>query len=413
MIRHRRGGGGGGGGGGGSIEEGEGDENDGETEVDNSNEVSIFAATRWVLAQSPRTKFIRYLQWGLWLAMVVWMHSILVHLLQMNDIRYPPLSAAATRRTIRQLKREHQIETLAKQRVVVSLATMPGRERMLLDTLESLHRQSACPGRVQIHYSHKSEQELYPLAEMRDMVSLIQERHHTQRSPNPAESNSDENTMEITFHPADPQWRSSAKLLGALYLEWNGTSPSQQHASKSKEESLLVVADDDVSYESVWLESLLAGYILMNRNQRGTRVAIGMRGWRLQSSLQWGSPPVQKWGVTNYRGPWGAFPAGERYIIKGAKILQPYQVHVLTHVHGALYSPSFFEGTNIFHSPSDVHKSMDGTILIAVKEGKWPSTCVPLVMLRLTHPISFATNNMMKIEQTFGSRAILLKPTGR
>lgn len=370
MIRRYRHGGGGGGR---SIEEGGVSEDDVEKyEGDNNNKVSTFAP--W------RTKFllIRYLKCGFWLGMALWLHSILVYLSQMNDIRYPPLSASATRRTIRQLEREHQIETLAKQRVVVSMATMPGREGVLLETLESLYHQSARPGRVQIHYSHKNKQELYPLAKMKDKVSLMQERYRPKKqssSPNADEgsnsSNSDEDTnMKITFHLADPQWRSSAKLLGALYLEWNGTSPlhrqQQKQTLQTKEvdaETLLVVADDDVAYESVWLESLLVGHIVMGRHQPGVRVAIGMRGWRLQSSLQWGSPPIRKWGVTNYHGPWGAFSAGERYIIMGAKILQPYQVHVLTHVQGALYRPSFFEGTDIFHSPSDVHKSMDGTIL--------------------------------------------------
>jgi len=76
---------------------------------------------------------------------------------------------------------------------------------------------------------------------------------------------------ELSFHPADPNWRGATKLLGFLYQEWNGTvahprsvgriaateGEEKGGAREEKEENLVVVADDDFVYLPSWLESLL------------------------------------------------------------------------------------------------------------------------------------------------------------
>jgi len=271
------------------------------------------------------------------------------------------VATTSTRSSLRQRALRRRLTTLSR-RTVVSIGTVPRRRDQLLKTLDSIFRQTYPPSRVQIHYSSsrykrdysigrtertKGDDESYPDlgGVMREARQLLEDAQTSQRA--------ERIRTEVSFHAADPNWRSATKLLGFLRQEWGATSPpvpSNNAEGGHEEELLVVVADDDFQYLPTWLESLLAGHLLFPES------AIALRGWRIRKDLRYGAPSVGD--LPHPDGVWGSFPAVERYVIRGTNIVEPYRVGVATGVNGILLRPSFF-GSGIFDAPLPDHLSVD------------------------------------------------------
>jgi hypothetical protein len=231
------------------------------------------------------------------------------------------------------------LQEIASNRLVVSLGTVAGREKQLLQTVGSILRQSVLPKRILVHYSGDD----YPVNDLKEKV-LSQQSSNLLRRERPMSK-----PPAMEFHPAQDDWRSAAKLLGALQVEWKGTTKPSTTTINLDQETLIVVADDDFIYSGRWLESLLTGH-LQHPND-----AVALRGWRVRSDLHWGAPTL---GKPHPGGIWGSFHDVERYVIQGCNLCRSFQVGVLNGNCGILYRPSFFD-SDVFIAPSPVYHSMD------------------------------------------------------
>ena len=270
--------------------------------------------------------------------------------------------AQATRSHLRRRELHKKLAAISR-RTVVSIGTVPSRRNDLLKTLDSLFHQTFPPSRVQIHYSSESyhddnsgaddnhnvneTDESYP-----DLGGVIREAGRLLEYAQPNNQRDPRMRTQVTFHAADPSWRSATKLLGFLRQEWGGTSPPSpnQPGEDNQEEPLVIVADDDFQYLPTWLESLLVGHLLFPDS------AVALRGWRVRKDLRYGAPSVGS--LPHPDGVWGSFPAVERYVIRGANIVEPYRVGVVTGVNGILFRQSFF-GSEVFDAPSPDYLSVD------------------------------------------------------
>jgi hypothetical protein len=232
------------------------------------------------------------------------------------------------------------LQDVASNRLIVSLGTVTGRENQLVQTVESILRQSVLPKRILVHYSGDD----YPVNDLKEKVLVLVSK----QSCNLRRGEPISKLPSIDFYPAQDAWRSASKLLGALQIEWKGTIKPLTTTNLDRE-TLIVVADDDFIYSVRWLESLLTGH-LQHPND-----AVGLRGWRVRSDLHWGAPVV---GKPHPSGVWGSFPDTERYVIQGCNLYNSFQVGVVTGVNGILYRPSFFD-SDVFAAPSSVYFSMD------------------------------------------------------
>jgi hypothetical protein len=236
------------------------------------------------------------------------------------------------------------LQDIASNRLVVSLGTVTGRENLLVQTVESILRQSVLPKRILVHYSGDD----FPVNDLKEKVLLIvsKKSSNLRRREGPISK-----LPSIDFYPAQDEWRSAAKLLGALQIEWKGTTKPLTTTNLDRE-TLIVVADDDFIYSVRWLESLLTGH-LQHPND-----AVGLRGWRVRSDLHWGAPHISMGKQPHPNGVWGSFPDVERYVIQGCNLCDSFQVGVLTGVNGIVYRPSFFD-SQVFVAPTPVYLSMD------------------------------------------------------
>jgi len=267
----------------------------------------------------------------------------------------------ATRSHLRRRELHRKLAAMSR-RTVVSIGTVPSRRNDLLKTLESIFHQTYPPSRVQVHYSSEryhdnnsgadnnntvNDDESYP-----DLGEVIREARRLLEYARPNNQREPMMRTQVTFHAADPSWRSATKLLGFLRQQWGGTSPpSPNHPGEDNQnEPLVIVADDDFQYLPTWLESLMAGHLLFPDS------AVALRGWRVRKDLRYGAPSVGN--LPHPDGVWGSFPAVERYVIRGANILEPYRVGVVTGVNGILFRPSFF-GSEVFDAPSPDYLSVD------------------------------------------------------
>jgi hypothetical protein len=246
------------------------------------------------------------------------------------------------------------LQDIASNRLVVSLGTVAGRENHLLQTVESILRQSVLPKRILVHYSGGDAAE-YPVNDLKAKVAAVVLSNQSSCRRRRARGSMLSNLIlppSIEFYPAQDEWRSATKLLGALQIEWKGTTKPSTMTTDLDQETLIVVADDDFIYSTRWLESLLTGHLQHPKD------AVGLRGWRVRSDLHWGAPPIAVGGKPHPSGVWGSFPDAERYVMQGCNLCDSFQVGVLTGVHGIVYRPSFFD-SDVFTAPTSVYLSMD------------------------------------------------------
>ncbi|KAK9895975.1 hypothetical protein P389DRAFT_143506 [Cystobasidium minutum MCA 4210] len=96
----------------------------------------------------------------------------------------------------------------------------------------------------------------------------------------------------------------------------------------------LIIVDDDHSYSP----DLVATLVSCAEQEAFKNSAIGLRGWRVRSSLHWGVPPEEM----------------DEHVAEGWRLAEPFQVGVLTGNEGYLIRPRFFVEDQISASQAQV-----------------------------------------------------------
>ena len=215
--------------------------------------------------------------------------------------------------------------------------TMSRMDTTLMETLESIFSQRwreidlECVDAVHVHVF--AGEEAYPIKKALKRGMTVAEKASRSVGVSAAV-----HASNLHFEHVPREWYSSAKLLGLLRV--SGTSENVTTARDDAREPLLVIADDDMVYDSLWLDTLLMHHL------RNPNDAVGFRGWRIRKGMSYGiaSPP--------YEGVWGSFLAVETYVVTGEKIWRPYRVGVATGGCGLALKPSFFT-QGVFAPPPD------------------------------------------------------------
>jgi hypothetical protein len=195
--------------------------------------------------------------------------------------------------------------------ILISISTVQTRRNDLVSTINSILDQTVLPSLILINFASDTA---YPVAELQSLLAEPQSRVPAEKRP------------RIYFQGCDPQWRSTAKLLGALqYISERNTT-----YSNTTNEPDLIYADDDMIYPNDWIESLLEGRSSL---PLCARCAVGTRGWRVLVDYTWGVESQHFDG----------------YVILGHLLRAPYRVGVLTGGGGVLIRPSYFDNTSVRH----------------------------------------------------------------
>ena len=229
--------------------------------------------------------------------------------------------------------------------VRIGIGTTVSRlDKTLMETLKSIFSQRwseidpDCVDTVHVHVF--VEEKEYPIekALKRGMVVAEEARRSVHMSAAVHESN-------LHFERVPREWYSAAKLLGLLRIAGTRENLTTAEGVDDGREPVLIIADDDMVYDALWLDTLLMHHL------RNPHHAVGFRGWRICKGMTYGVI------IPEYNGVWYSFTVEETYVVTGEKIWRPYRVGVVTGGGGLALKPSFFT-QDIFSPRPDAPKGI-------------------------------------------------------